>query len=195
MIRGPRSLRGRILLLGVVFEGGLRLLAMLLGWLFDLPLWSLMSLDLVGSAQGLAAVLPMLAMLLATAHSRLAPLRQIRQILDDSFLPLFRDSRFVDLALIALLAGLGEEFVFRGVLQVGLEKVMPLWGAIALASLLFGLAHAITPAYAVLAGLVSVYFGVLFAWTGSLYVVALAHAAYDLIALVYLLGIARRRSE
>lgn len=191
-----RTLRARILLLGAAFEGGLLLLAMLLGWLFGLPLWSLSAPTWEGTGQGLLAVAPMLVLLVATAHFPVGPLREIRDILDESLLPYFRESKFGDLALVALLAGLGEELLFRGVLQVGLAHYVGLWTAVALASLLFGLAHAITPTYAVLAGGVGVYFGAIFGLTESLYVVVLAHAVYDLIALEYLLRVhARNRAK
>lgn len=183
------SLRARILLLAGSFEGGLLLLAMLLGWLFDLPLASLTQPTWQGTWQGLLAILPMLLLLLATTHLPVGPLRRIREILEESFLPLFRESRFPDLVLVTLLAGLGEEWLFRGVLQAGLAAWMNPWLAVALASLLFGLAHAITPAYAVLAGLIGVYFGAIFLITGDLYVVVFAHAVYDLIALEYLLRV------
>jgi len=183
------ALRARILYLAGSFEGALLLLAMLLGWLFDFPLASLTQPTLQGTWQGLLATLPMLLLLLATTHLPVGPLRRIREILEETFLPLFRESRFPDLVLVTLLAGLGEEWLFRGILQAGLSWWMNPWLAVALASVLFGLAHAITPTYAVLAGLIGVYFGAIFLITGDLYVVVFAHAVYDLIALEYLLRV------
>jgi len=50
----------------------------------------------------------------------------------------------------------------------------------------FGLAHCLTPAYAVLAAIVGAYLGSLFALTGNPLLPILAHALYDLPALAIL---------
>ena len=56
----------------------------------------------------------------------------------------------------------------------------------AITSVIFGLLHAVTKTYAVLAFLVSVYFGWLAIATNDLLGPILAHAIYDFFALVYL---------
>jgi membrane protease YdiL (CAAX protease family) len=61
------------------------------------------------------------------------------------------------------------------------------WAALALVSVLFGLVHPITPAYAVLATLAGAYLGWAYLASGNLLVPVLAHALYDFTALVYLL--------
>jgi membrane protease YdiL (CAAX protease family) len=93
----------------------------------------------------------------------------------------------VDLVGIAALAGLGEEALFRGVLQGAFTLWWGFGPALAAASLLFGMAHAVTPAYAVLAALMGAYLG--WAWyaTENLLVPVLIHALYDLAVLLYLL--------
>ena len=65
--------------------------------------------------------------------------------------------------------------------------------AVLVTSTLFGLAHLVTPTYAVLAGLIGIYFGVLAVVTDSLLVPIVAHALYDYAALTYLVGPFRRR--
>ena len=52
--------------------------------------------------------------------------------------------------------------------------------------MLFGLAHPITPFYAILAGLIGVYFGWLMIASENLLVPVVAHGAYDFVALIYL---------
>lgn len=79
---------------------------------------------------------------------------------------------------IALAAGLGEEILFRGVLQ-------PLLG-IVLASVVFGALHALSLGYFLFATVFGLYLGWLFEVTGHLAVPIVAHAAYDVFAL-YLL--------
>ena len=88
--------------------------------------------------------------------------------------------------IIALLAGLGEEALFRGVLQTSLAGTMNVWLAVCLIGALFGLVHYVSTTYAIYAGLVGVYLGVLHILTGNLLVPILIHAVYDFVALTYL---------
>jgi uncharacterized protein len=94
------------------------------------------------------------------------------------------------LAIVAAAAGLGEELLFRGLAQEGLSRLVGGeygdWVALAVASLLFGVCHWLNTTYAVLALLAGLYFGLLLMLTGSLWTPIVAHAAYDFIALVYL---------
>jgi membrane protease YdiL (CAAX protease family) len=86
-----------------------------------------------------------------------------------------------------------EELLFRGVFQAGLEQFSgSTWFALAAGSLIFGLAHPITPAYVALAGLIGAYLGWLWIATDNLLPPIVAHGAYDFVALVYLL---RRNSS
>jgi membrane protease YdiL (CAAX protease family) len=85
--------------------------------------------------------------------------------------------------LLSLVAGVGEEVLFRGVIQAGLAERVPAWVAVGVASLLFGAAHWLTASYAVLAALIGVYLGVLFLVTDNLLVPAVTHALYDIAAL------------
>jgi uncharacterized protein len=78
---------------------------------------------------------------------------------------------------------LAEEILFRGVVQAGLTRLLPEWVALVLASAAFGLAHFLTPAYALLAGLAGLYLGGLFLLQGNLIAPVVAHAVYDVVAL------------
>ena len=64
---------------------------------------------------------------------------------------------------------------------------MGLWLAVALTSIVFGLAHFISFTYAAYATVVGVYLGVLLIVFDNLLVPVLAHATYDFVALVYLI--------
>jgi membrane protease YdiL (CAAX protease family) len=57
--------------------------------------------------------------------------------------------------------------------------------AVGIASIIFGALHAVTPLYAGLAGLASVYFGWLYLATGNLAIPIVTHAFYDWAALLY----------
>jgi membrane protease YdiL (CAAX protease family) len=92
----------------------------------------------------------------------------------------------VDLALLSLVAGIGEELLCRGVLQPVLGRWLgPAFG-LAAASLLFGLLHPVSWLYIVLAGLLGAYLGFLYLATGNLLGPIVAHALYDFVVLVYI---------
>ncbi len=139
---------------------------------------------------GITATVPMLVGLVLLDRYPVGPLRGLREVVDRLLVPLFSDVSILQMALISLVAGVGEEMLFRGLLQGGLsEAIGPPWGvlpAVVVASAVFGLAHFITPTYAVLAGLIGVYLGWLFFVTGSLVAPMVTHAVYDFAALVYL---------
>jgi len=83
-------------------------------------------------------------------------------------------------------AGIGEEMLFRGVMQFELgSKLGSEVLAVGITSIVFGALHAVTPLYAGLAALASVYFGWLYLATGNLMVPIVTHAFYDWAALLY----------
>jgi membrane protease YdiL (CAAX protease family) len=88
-------------------------------------------------------------------------------------------------AVISALAGLGEELLFRGVMQQALAEWLDVSWAIGLTSVVFGLAHLITPLYGLLAAAVSAYLGWLMVSYENLVVPVVTHGVYDLVALVY----------
>jgi uncharacterized protein len=121
----------------------------------------------------------------------LGPIQSVKDIAHDLIGRMFRGTSILQLAVISLAAGLGEELLFRGLAQAGLEKLIGgEWGplvALIAASALFGICHWLNTTYAILAMLAGVYFGLLLMLSGSLWTPIVAHAAYDFIALVYLL--------
>ena len=111
---------------------------------------------------------------------------QMFDVLDCQFIrPLFRTCTIYDLALISLIAGFGEEALFRGVVQGVIDRWLGVGYGLATASILFGLLHLITPTYALLAALCGLYFGALLMCSGNLFVAIVPHALYDFIALLY----------
>jgi membrane protease YdiL (CAAX protease family) len=178
-------------LTAAAFEGSLALLAVGLARLLGTPPpLGTFHADWRSAALGLAAAVPPLVLFWLCVKCPWRPFRRIAEILDEMIVPLFRDCRVEQLAIVALLAGLGEETLFRGVVQTGIfQAVGPSrgeWIALLGAACLFGLLHSITPTYVVLAALVGLYLGWLWLATGNLLVPITAHAAYDFFALLYL---------
>jgi membrane protease YdiL (CAAX protease family) len=176
----------RIVLTAGIFEGGLGLAALALGCLLDRPPWTQFGDAPINALWGLLASLPMLLGLVLSVRYPVGPLRPLRDLTQELVVPMFRNCSMADMAIIAVLAGVGEELLFRGVVQEAIaHRFGPIVG-LAAASVLFGLMHPLSRDYAVLTGLVGVYLGGLFLATGSLVAPIVTHAVYDFVALVYL---------
>ena len=182
--------------MAIVVEGGLALLAAGLAWAFHVPLSEQIpsrgSPLLFAFVRGILVTLPMLAAFFWLVHSSRATLRQLRQQVEWLIGEMFPTASIPQFAMVALLAGVGEELLFRGVIQYLLaEWTTPVTGLV-LASLLFGAAHALSKLYFVLATLIGLCFGWLVFRYNDLVGPIVAHALYDFVALVYL---SRRRSR
>ena len=108
------------------------------------------------------------------------PGRALRYVCRVIVRPLFEHVRMWHIVVISMLAGIGEELLFRGVLQ-------PLIG-LPLASLIFGAVHVGGRAfigYGVWAACIGAVFGWLTFATGGLLAPIVAHAVYDMLALAY----------
>ncbi len=82
------------------------------------------------------------------------------------------------LLMMAVGAGIGEEIIFRGILQPHLG----VWGT----AVLFGLAHPLSPSYTVYAALAGLVLGYLALWTHALLAPIACHAVYDGLLLIWL---------
>jgi membrane protease YdiL (CAAX protease family) len=175
---------------GTGFEAALGILAILIGWWFNQPPLATLSWDADGLWVGLLASVPMLIGFALCVRWPLGPLARIKTFSDEVIRPLFAPCTIVELALISLAAGVGEELLFRGLIQAFFTEWWGAWVGIGLASLIFGLMHLITPTYFVLAALLGIYLGSVWNLGGNLLSVITAHALYDFVALVYLVKIA-----
>jgi membrane protease YdiL (CAAX protease family) len=177
-----------IVLVAVLVEGGLALLAVFLGRLFGQAMLLDLSWDPGGWLWGAAAAVPMAALFAAMNRWPVGPLARIRRFGEEVVRPLLAGCTVIDLLGISVLAGVGEEMLFRDFLQGACQRwfgaVAP---AVAVASLAFGLLHAVTPTYAVLAALLGAYLGVVWWLSGNLMVAIVAHALYDFAALLWLM--------
>lgn len=176
--------------LAVLVEGALGFAALGLAKLFGLELRHQFPADLHvfwrGLFAGALATLPMLILFWAMLESRWRPLVELKRQVHAMIRELFPRARVVELAIIALLAGVSEELLFRGVLQTLVGSwTSPLVGLV-IASLTFGALHAVSRLYFLLATAIGAYLGWLLVEFNDLTVPIAAHALYDFIALVYL---------
>lgn len=185
-----RCLRRRpvnIIWLATVFEGSLVVLAWGLGWLLEYSPFEQVHLRWQAVAWGAVATCPLLLAMLWCTRLRWGPFPALMREVEAVLVRPFAGCSYFDLALISILAGLGEEALFRGVLQTVLANLLNPWVALAIVSTLFGLGHLITPTYAVLAGSLGLYLGGLLMAYDNLLVVIVVHTLYDFLALMYLL--------
>jgi hypothetical protein len=195
----PDTPQPRIIVLRTgLFEGALGLLAILLGWLLDQPLAATVRLTPHALGLGAAATVPLLAAICLCVWLPLRPIQELVRIVKEILAPLFAGCQWWDLALISVLAGLGEEMLFRGVIQQRLASYFGgesgTWAALVVTSAVFGLLHAITWTYAILAALIGFYLGWLWVATGNLLVPIATHALYDFLVLVYLVRLQGRQA-
>lgn len=197
--------RTQFLNLAAVFEGSLVVVAVILGWMTNVDPFARLTFHESDLWWGLVATLPMLVLLAVSFCWPPPPLRTIRNYLVDTLGPLLSQCRWFDLILLAMLAGLTEEILFRGVVQVWLTisvtplapHISPLVVGILLSNVLFGLAHLITPTY----GLMAMAMGVYLAYVQqtaphqSLIAPIVTHAAYDWIAFLVVVHAYRRSSD
>jgi uncharacterized protein len=178
---------GVVIIFAVFFEAGLAPFSLLLGWLLGhMPLagfvWSARD-----AAWGAVAALPLIALFLAMLRWPVGPLAKVKEFCEEEVVPLFHESYWSELALISLSAGVGEEMLFRGVLQATLMGWLGVGGGLVLASILFGVLHPISVSYIIIAGFLGLYLGVIWIYNGNLLTVMVTHALYDLVALGYLI--------
>jgi membrane protease YdiL (CAAX protease family) len=159
------------------------------------PNWGLgpnVNFSLEAIATGTLAALPLggFAAALDLIEERVPGLKDVSKATQRSILTLLGGTfkpvlGFATALALGLAAGIGEEMLFRGVLQY---ELVSRWGpvvGVGVASVVFGALHAVTPLYAALAGIASVYFGALYLWTDNLAIPIVCHAFYDVCALMY----------
>jgi uncharacterized protein len=170
------------LFLAVAFESALILPALLLALFFkEARWWNHLQWDSEALVIGFLATFPVAilgALLVSESGRRFGFSHRIFERLKSALGKEIRKLPFFQIVLISCLAGLGEEILFRGALQ-------PLLGWVG-ASFLFGLAHAVTFGYFVIATLMGAFLGKLFIWTESLWAPIVTHALYDIFALTLL---------
>jgi uncharacterized protein len=187
--------RWKIVGLTVLAEGGLAGGALLLGWLLGQRPWEYVAWDWQALGLGVLTSLPPLGLFFVLYRWPVGPLEQLKDTTTHLVRDLFGRCTIGELALIAILAGVGEEWLFRGVLQKLAETWLHPWLALVVVSFLFGLVHCITPTYVVLAAGMGFYLGWLALTFENLLPVMANHAFYDFVALVFLVKRPRSVAE
>lgn len=162
-------------------EGALVLVALVWAELRGIPLTGGGVIEGVLVGAGAAVGLALLNWYLLRRAPEIAGVAAIRRLYHSSLRPMFGGITSGDVLVISVAAGVGEELLFRGVLQpeVGL---LP-------ASLIFGLLHtggSGTLAFGAWVAVMGGVLGGLAVWTDGLLAPVIAHAAYDAAAMTYI---------
>jgi membrane protease YdiL (CAAX protease family) len=176
-----------VVLLAAAVEGGLVAVALLLGWWLDQPPLRMFRWEARAALEGVAATVALLVLFLAMMRWPIGPLAGIKKFSEEVIRPFLAPCTIVDLVGIAVLAGLGEEMLFRGVLQPVFGRRFGPWQGLAAASVLFGAVHAISVTYAVLATLMGALLGGILMYRQNLLTPVVVHGLYDLVVLLFLL--------
>jgi len=177
------------------FEASLFFIAVAVGWMLGLETTTLVHFNWQGVLWGVVAAAPLIVGFFVL---QVAPIRSVQTLnlrVRRLLVPLLRPASLVQIVAICVFAGLGEEMLFRAVMQQGLQSwFVPMAGvtagvviALVVTALCFGIAHAMTPLYAIVAGLIGLYFGIVWLWTDNLLAPILAHALYDFVAILWYL--------
>lgn len=142
---------------------------------------------------GFASTAPLFALLVATDHARdrqfLRPMTEFRRIFLE---PIALALGWRSALLLSVLAGVGEELFFRGILQ---QEVGLILSSLLFAVLHFGTALRKFLTVATVYFAVSLYLGLLYSFTGSVWSPMIAHILYDFIALLYIRWAVNEQSD
>jgi membrane protease YdiL (CAAX protease family) len=183
------SRRQTVVLLAVLVEGGLLASASVFGWMVDQPPLLFFKWTLWGAVWGVVAAVPLVFLFFVFQRWPIGPLGRIQRFSEEVIRPLMAPCSWIDLLGISTLAGLGEETLFRGVLQEAVTRwCNSVWIGVLTVSILFGLMHSITFTYFVLATLMGAYLGCVWLYADhNLLVIVITHALYDFVVLIWLL--------
>lgn len=181
----PRG-HGRILRWAILGEGAFVILGA--AWVYqrDLP-WAWSDPSRVSPAAAIAigllaaAGFAVMAFIMLRVLPGWRPVAAMRRLYRDVMMPLFRGCTFAEIAAISVLAGIGEEVLFRGAAQHEAGLI--------LTSLVFGALHIGGRSTVALGGWAAL-LGALLGWlaiaTGGLLAPIVAHVVYDALALSYI---------
>jgi membrane protease YdiL (CAAX protease family) len=173
--------RSEFLCFATLFQGSVIAAALGLAWISGVNPFQGAQISVEAVLLAMGYTVPMVILFGITYRFAIGPLRVMKRLLVTSLGPLLDACCWYDLIWVALLAGTSEELMFRGVIQKWLHG-SGIGISLLVSNVLFGLCHAVTPTYAVLAGLLGSYLGLAYVLHDNLVIPILMHALYDYIA-------------
>jgi uncharacterized protein len=171
------------------FEASLIVVAVFLGWIAGIDPFANLYFSETAIAYGVMGTGPLLLLLLSLEQMRGNALVKIKNLLLDTLGPGLHRYHWTDLFMLAAIAGISEEILFRGVIQPWMEDAWGMTIGLLGSNIVFGLVHAVTPLYALLAALVGIYLGLALDYGGerNLLTPVVIHSLYDFLAFIVLM--------
>lgn len=171
------------------FEAALIPVSVILGWIANINPFENLHFSESAIAYGVVGTMPLFLLFLALEQMQAESVVKIKDVLLETLGPSLHRYHWTDLLILASVAGISEEMLFRGVIQPWLESSWGMTAGLVGSNVIFGLAHAITPLYAVLAMFVGIYLSLSLDYGGerNLLVPIVIHGFYDFLAFVALM--------
>lgn len=184
----------RFFITACYFEASLILVAVVLGWIADINPFENLYFSENSILYGIVGTLPLFLIFIAMEPLSIASVQKIRQILFETLAINLHTLKWPDFFILAAIAGIAEETLFRGILQPWMENSWGMNAGLIVSSLLFGLVHAVTPLYFVLASAVGLYLGLFLDYSGerSLLTPIVIHGLYDFLVFLAIMKAYRR---
>ena len=176
------------------FEAAIIPLAIFLGSIGSINPFSNIFFTETALANGVIGTIPLILIFLAFEQIQAKSVGNIRRLLLETLGPGLLDRHWTDLLILALIAGIAEELLFRGVIQPWIEQFWGVTAGLVISNFIFGLVHAVTPLYALLAGIVGMYLGLSlnYGTEKNLLVPIIIHGLYDFLAFFALIRMYRK---
>jgi membrane protease YdiL (CAAX protease family) len=171
------------------FEAALIVVAVFLGWIANINPFAYLHFSESAIAYGVIGTMPLFLLFLIMEQMQTESVIKIKNLLFETLGPGLHRYHWTDLLILAAIAGVSEELLFRGVIQPWIESSWGMTAGLLGSNIIFGLAHAITPLYAVLATLVGIYLSLSMDYGGdrNLLLPIIIHGLYDFLAFVALM--------
>ncbi len=172
-----------------LFEAALIAVAVVLGWLSGINPFAYLHFSEQAILFGILGTIPLFLLFLLLERITAESVVTIRRFLLETLAPALHPYHWADLFILAAIAGTSEEVLFRGVIQPWMETSWGIAAGLVGSNIIFGLVHAITPLYAVLATLVGIYLGLALDYGGerNLLTPIIIHWLYDFLAFLALM--------
>jgi uncharacterized protein len=172
-----------------LFEVALILVAIVLGWMSGINPFADLHYSETAILYGILGTIPLFLLFLLLEQLTSESVVTIRRFLMETLGPALHRHHWADLFVLAAIAGISEEVLFRGVIQPWMESSWGITAGLISSNIVFGLVHAITPLYFVLATVVGIYLGLALDIGGdrNLLTPIIIHALYDFLAFLALM--------
>jgi membrane protease YdiL (CAAX protease family) len=180
---------GRFYQSACLFEASLIVIAVALGWFVGINPFAGLSINNAAIFYGVVGTMPLFLLYMALQNINADSVVNIRRFLLETLGPALHRYDWSDLFVLAAIAGISEEVLFRGVIQPWMESFWGATGGLIGSNIVFGLVHAITPLYLVLATVVGIYLGLALDYGGerNLLTPIIIHGLYDFLAFIALM--------